>query len=159
MNTKTTFTLNNKPIEVEADANDILLTVLRSQLGFTGTKYGCGIGYCGACTILVDGEPMRSCIMALSEVEGRKVTTIEGLAVDDQLHPVQKSFVMHDAQQCGFCTPGMIMNAVGLLDANPNPSRQEIIDGMNENLCRCGSYNRITDAIQSAAKEMKGEQS
>ena len=159
MNTKTTFTLNNKPIEVEADANDILLTVLRTKLGFTGTKYGCGIGYCGACTILVDGEPMRSCIMALSEVEGRKVTTIEGLAIGDQLHPMQKSFVMHDAQQCGFCTPGMIMNAVGLVNANPDPSRQEIIEAMNDNLCRCGSYNRITDAIESAAKEMKGEQS
>jgi len=102
---------------------------------------------------------MRSCTMALSEVAGRKVTTIEGLAVGDQLHPVQKSFVMHDAQQCGFCTPGMIMNAVGLLNANPDPSRQEIIEGMNDNLCRCGSYNRITDAIASAAKDMKGAQS
>ncbi|MCU4174846.1 (2Fe-2S)-binding protein [Carboxylicivirga sp. N1Y90] len=153
---KIAFTLNNKPIEIEVDANDILLTVLRSKLGFTGTKYGCGIGYCGACTILVNGEAMRSCTMAVSEIAGQQVTTIEGLAIGDDLHPVQQSFVMNDAQQCGFCTPGMIMNAVGLLNDNPNPSREEIVKGMNDNLCRCGSYNRIADAVESAAKSMNG---
>lgn len=153
---KIAFTLNNKPIEIEVDGNDILLTVLRAKLGFTGTKYGCGIGYCGACTILVNGEAMRSCTMAVSEIAGQQVTTIEGLAVNDELHPVQQSFVMHDAQQCGFCTPGMIMNAVGLINDNPNPTREEIVKGMNDNLCRCGSYNRITDAVESAAKSMNG---
>ncbi|MBR8535494.1 (2Fe-2S)-binding protein [Carboxylicivirga sediminis] len=150
------FSLNNKTVMVEANPNDILLWVLRTKLGLTGTKYGCGIGFCGSCTILVDGEAMRSCGMAVSEVAGRQVTTIEGLAIGDKLHPVQESFVMHDAQQCGYCTPGMIMNAVGLLNNNPNPSREEIIEGMNDNLCRCGSYRRITNAVESAAKQMNG---
>ncbi len=153
---KISFTLNNKAVEVEAEPYDILLWVLRTKLGLTGTKYGCGIGYCGSCTILVNGEAMRSCGMAVSEVAGQQVTTIEGLAVGDELHPVQKSFVMNDAQQCGFCTPGMIMNAVGLLNANPTPSRSEIIKGMNDNLCRCGSYNRIADAVEDAAKSING---
>lgn len=150
------FTLNNKAVKVETNSNDILLWVLRTKLGLTGTKYGCGIGFCGSCTILVDGEAMRSCGMAVSEVAGKKVTTIEGLALGEDLHPVQKSFVMHDAQQCGYCTPGMIMNAVGLLNNNPDPSREEIIEGMNDNLCRCGSYGRIADAVESAAKQMNG---
>lgn len=150
------FTLNNKDVKVDANPNDILLWVLRTKLGLTGTKYGCGIGFCGSCTILVDGEAMRSCGMAVSEVAGRQVTTIEGLAIGDDLHPVQKSFVMHDAQQCGYCTPGMIMNAVGLINNNPNPSREEIIKGMNENLCRCGSYGRIVNAVEAASKQMNG---
>lgn len=150
------FTLNNKTINVECNPYDVLLWVLRTKLGLTGTKYGCGIGFCGSCTILVDGEAMRSCGMAVSEVAGKQVTTIEGLAVDSKLHPVQESFVMHDAQQCGYCTPGMIMNAVGLLNNNPNPSREDIVAGMNENLCRCGSYGRIADAVESAAQKMNG---
>jgi len=150
------FTLNNKPTEIEVEDNQTLLWVIRSSLDMTGTKYGCGLGYCGACTVLIDNEPARSCLTMADYVDGRNVVTIEGLARNGDLHPVQKAFVEHDALQCGFCTPGMIMNAVGLLQRNPEPTRQEIIDDMQENLCRCGSYGRILDAIESAAKEMKG---
>jgi aerobic-type carbon monoxide dehydrogenase small subunit (CoxS/CutS family) len=150
------FTFNNKPTRVEVEDNQTLLWVIRSSLNMTGTKYGCGFGYCGACTVLIDNEPTRSCLTMADYVDGKNVVTIEGLASNGELHPVQKAFVDHDALQCGFCTPGMIMNAVGFLHRNPEPTRQEIIDGMQENFCRCGSYGRILDAIESAAKEMKG---
>lgn len=150
------FTLNGKSVELETDTKQTLLWVIRTELGLTGTKHGCGIGLCGACTILVDGVAERSCSMTVKEIAGKKVTTIEGLAPEGNLHPVQKSFIMHEAQQCGFCTSGMIMNAVGLLNENPNPDRKDIIEGMNDNLCRCGAYNRITRAIETAAKEMNG---
>lgn len=150
------FTLNDKPVKVELEGTETLLWVLRSKLDLTGTKYGCGFGYCGACTVLIDRDPVRSCTTMADYVEGRKVITIEGLARDGKLHPVQRAFVDHDALQCGYCTPGMIMNATGLLYRNPEPSRAEIISGMEENLCRCGAHNRIVDAIQDAAREMKG---
>lgn len=156
MNEKIRFTLNGKSIEIETDTSQNLLGFLRTELGLTGTKFGCGIGFCGACTILVDGMAVRSCGSTVKEIEGTKVTTIEGLSDGVELHPLQKSFLLHDAQQCGFCTSGMIMNAYELLTINPNPNVNDIIDGMNNNLCRCGSYNRIIKAVESAAKEMNG---
>lgn len=150
------FQLNGKKTEVLIDPSLTLLWVLRNQFGLTGTKFGCGMGFCGSCTILIDNEAVRSCQLSVGDVEGKKVVTIEGLAVGDKLHPVQKAFVEHDALQCGFCTPGMIMNATGLLIKNPSPSIQQIKDGMEDNLCRCGAHVRIIDAIQTASKEMKG---
>ncbi len=150
------FKLNGKETELVTDPNQTLLWVLRNQLGLTGTKFGCGIGFCGACTVLIDNEPVRSCMLPVSEVGGKSVITIEGLAVDGELHPVQKAFIDHEALQCGYCTPGMILTAAGMLMKNPSPTRQEIIEGMEENLCRCGAHNRIIDAVQSAANEMKG---
>lgn len=150
------FELNGRKTKIILDPNLTLLWVLRTQFKFTGTKYGCGMGFCGACTVLLGQEPVRSCMLPVSEVAGKKVTTIEGLARNGDLHPVQKAFMEHDALQCGYCTPGMIMNAVGLLLKNPEPSQQEIIKGMEENLCRCGTHVRIIKAVQTAAKEMKG---
>ena len=150
------FTLNNKPVSVETNGDESLLTVIRTSLDHTGTKYGCGLGLCGACTVLINKEPVRSCMVYIEDVAGKEVMTIEGLAQGEELHPVQKAFVQHDALQCGFCTPGMIMNATGFLYKNPDPTREQIIEGMEENLCRCASYTRIIDAIQTAAKEMKG---
>ncbi len=152
---KIKFELNGKSVEIEADNDQTLLWVIRTQLGLTGTKYGCGEGYCGACTVLIDNEAIRSCSTKIGEVAGKKVVTIEGLAKDEKLHPVQKAFVEHDALQCGYCTPGMIMNAVGLLNQNSDLSREDIIWGMEDNLCRCGAHNRIIDAIETAAGEMK----
>ena len=149
------FNLNGKDAEITIDPTLTLMWVLRDQFGLTGTKYGCGIGVCGACTILLDNEAIRSCTLQVSDVIDRKVITIEGLASDDQLHPVQKAFMEHDALQCGYCTPGMIMNATGLLLANPEPTRQEVIYAMEDNLCRCGAHIRIIEAIQSAGREMK----
>lgn len=143
-------------MEVVTDPAQTLLWVLRNQLGLTGTKYGCGMGFCGSCTVLIDDEAVRSCQLAVSDVAGKNVVTIEGLAKNGELHPVQKAFVDHDALQCGYCTPGMIMTATGLLLKNPSPTHQEIIDGMEDNLCRCGAHVRIIDAVESAAKEMKG---
>ena len=151
------FELNGSPVKLTLGTELTLLWVLRTEFGLTGTKFGCGLGFCGACTILLEGEPVRSCLVPASDANGKKVLTIEGLARNGQLHPIQKAFAAHDALQCGYCTPGMIMNACGLLLKNPEPSRKEIIDAMEENLCRCGTYGRIIDAIQSAAREMKGE--
>ncbi len=148
------FELNGKQVEIPLDKDQSLLWALRTHFNLTGTKYGCGLGYCGACTVLMDNEPVRSCSINMEDVAGKKITTIEGLADGDKLHPVQQAFVDHDALQCGYCTPGMIMNAVGLLLSNPEPSRQEIIDGMDDNYCRCGAHTRIVDAIESAAKVM-----
>jgi aerobic-type carbon monoxide dehydrogenase small subunit (CoxS/CutS family) len=133
-----------------------LLWVIRTDYELTGTKYGCGMGYCGACTVLVDRKPVRSCMATADFVDGKEVVTIEGLAKNGSLNPVQKAFVERESLQCGYCTPGMIMNATGLLHENPEPSRKEIIEVMDENLCRCGSYGRIVDAIQSASKAVKG---
>jgi aerobic-type carbon monoxide dehydrogenase small subunit (CoxS/CutS family) len=152
---KINFTLNNKPVTVEVDGDRELLWVLRTELGLTGTKFGCGEGVCGACTVLIDDEAMPSCQISIKDVAGSKVTTIEGLEKGDKLHPLQKAFIDHDALQCGFCTPGMIMKASSILKENPNASRSEIIEGMDGNLCRCGAHPRILDAIESAAKEMK----
>jgi aerobic-type carbon monoxide dehydrogenase small subunit (CoxS/CutS family) len=150
------FQLNGKKTEVKIDPTQTLLWVLRNHFGLTGTKFGCGMGFCGACTVLIDNEPARSCTLPLRDVAGKKVVTIEGLAVKGKLHPVQKAFVEHDALQCGYCTPGMIMNATGLLLKNPSPTTQQIKDGMEDNLCRCGAHVRIIEAVHSAAKEMKG---
>ena len=149
------FKLNDSFIGLTLDGERKLLWVLRIDLGLTGTKFGCGAGPCGACTVLVDNEPVRSCQLAIKDVNGKEIITIEGLSRNGKLHPLQKAFVSHDALQCGFCTPGMIMNAYGLLLKNPNPTRQEIIEGMEGNLCRCGAYGRIVEAIQTAAQEME----
>jgi aerobic-type carbon monoxide dehydrogenase small subunit (CoxS/CutS family) len=156
MREKIKFTLNGKSTELETDTSQVLLWVLRAELGLTGTKFGCGVGFCGACTILVDGVAQRSCGMAVKEIEGKAVVTIEGLAEGDKLHPVQKAFIEHEALQCGFCTSGQIMNAVALLKEDPKPNRKRIIEGMNGNLCRCGAYNRIIAAVETASKEMNG---
>jgi len=150
------FELNGKPINLSIDPYTILMWALRNDMGLTGTKYGCGLGFCGSCTILLDYEPVRSCMLAISDVAGKRVLTIEGLSRNGTLHPIQKAFMQKDALQCGYCTPGMIMNACGLLIRNPEPSRKEIIEAMEDNLCRCGAYGRIIEAIQMAAKEMKG---
>ena len=152
---KIQFTLNGKPVQLEVDGDRRLLWVLRTELGLTGPKYGCGEGICGSCTVLVNNEAMQSCQIPVSSVNGQEVFTIEGLEKDGQLHPVQKAFIQHDALQCGYCTPGMIMKAVGLLTENPELTRDDIIQGMEDNLCRCGAHTRIVDAIQAAAQEMK----
>ena len=156
MEEKIKFTLNGKPTEATLDPGSTLLWVLRDHFGLTGTKFGCGTGFCGSCTVLIDDEPVRSCSVPVGDVAGKKVVTIEGLAVNGKLHPVQQAFAENDALQCGFCTPGMILTAVSLLKKNPSPSRQEIIAGMEDNLCRCGTHVRIFDAIDSASKLMKG---
>lgn len=156
MEEKIQFELNGKKVDVTLDKSQTLLWVLRTYFNLTGTKYGCGEGYCGACTVLINGEAVRSCATTMAEVVGKKIVTIEGLEKDGILHPVQQAFVDHDALQCGYCTPGMIMNAIGLLKNNPNPSREDIIMGMEDNLCRCGTHNRIIDAIADASKTMKG---
>ncbi|MFZ0283419.1 MAG: (2Fe-2S)-binding protein [Bacteroidales bacterium] len=156
MEVKINFELNGKNTEILVDRTRTLLWVLRNKLGLTGTKYGCGSGFCGACTVLIDKEPTRSCMLPVGDIAGKQVITIEGLASNGKLHPVQKAFVDHDALQCGYCTPGMIMTAAGLLMKNPSLTRKEIIDGLENNLCRCGAHIRIIDAVETAASEMKG---
>ena len=150
------FKLNGKTTSLEIDRERMLLWVLRTDFKLTGTKFGCGEGFCGACTVLVDNEPVRSCQLPVSNIDGKEVITIEGLATNGKLHPLQAAFVEHDALQCGFCTAGMILTAYGLLLKNPNPSRKGIIEGMDDNLCRCGAHTRIIQAIQSAAQNMRG---
>jgi len=150
------FQLNGKKTEAMIDPTQSLLWVLRDHFGLTGTKFGCGMGFCGACTVLIDNEPVRSCQLSVGDAAGKNVVTIEGLAINGKLHPVQEAFIKHDALQCGYCTPGMIMNAAGLLIKNPVPSVQQIKDGMENNLCRCGAHMRIIEAVQTASKEMKG---
>ena len=150
------FKLNGKTTTLSVDGDRKLLWVLRTDLEHTGTKYGCGEGFCGACTVLVDGAAVRSCQTTLKDIQGKEVTTIEGLAVDSKLHALQQAFVDHDALQCGYCTSGMIMNAYSLLKTNPRPSRADIVAGMDDNLCRCGAHKRIIEAVGAAAKEMKG---
>jgi len=150
------FKLNGKTKSLEIDRDRMLLWVLRTDFKLTGTKFGCGEGFCSACTVLVDNEPVRSCQFPVANIDKKEVITIEGLAGNGKLHPLQAAFVEHDALQCGFCTPGMILTAYGLLLKNPNPSRKEIIEGMDENLCRCGAHTRIIQAIQRAAQNMRG---
>lgn len=150
------FQLNGKKTEALIDPTQTLLWALRNHFGLTGTKFGCGMGFCGACTVLIDNEPVRSCQLSVGDAAGKNIVTVEGLTTDGKLHPVQKAFVEHDALQCGFCTPGMIMNATGLLIKNPAPSVQQIKEGMENNLCRCGAHVRIIEAVQTASKEMKG---
>lgn len=150
------FELNDESVRVNVAPDRTLLWVLRTDLALTGTKYGCGIAQCGACTVLVDDHAVRSCSVTVGSVAGKKVTTIEGLAHAGKLHPLQEAFVEHDALQCGFCTPGMILTAYSFLRTHPTPTRDQIIAGMDGNLCRCGAHPRIVDAIASAATAMKG---
>lgn len=146
-----TLLINGKEQNVEVAPEETLLTVLRDKLDLTGTKYGCGEGQCGACTVLLEGTAVRSCRMQVSAAVGKKITTIEGLAHDDKLHPVQQAFIQAEAFQCGYCTPGMIMSAVALLDRTPNPSEKQIVRAMDGNICRCGTYERIIQAVRWAA--------
>ncbi len=148
------FKLNGKPVSLEVDPSRKLLWVLRYDLKLTGAKYGCGEALCGACTVMIGRQVARSCSVEMKEVAGKEVTTIEGLEQNGKLHPLQEAFVQHDALQCGYCTPGMIMNAYGLLLNNPRPSRGEIIEQMEGNLCRCGAHVRIVAAIETAARQM-----
>ena len=150
-----TFRLNGKPATVTADDDRMLLWVLRSDLGLTGTKFGCGEGLCGACTVVVDGKAVRSCSTPLKDVAGKQVLTIEGLG-GDRLHAIQQAFLDHHAFQCGYCTPGMIMNAYALLQHNPKPTREQIVAAMDDNLCRCGSHVRVIAAIQQASAGKEG---
>jgi isoquinoline 1-oxidoreductase subunit alpha len=146
------LTINGKSYTVDADPQTSLLSALREQLDLTGSKYGCGEGQCGACTVLIDGKAQRSCVTKVVAVSSKQITTIEGLASGDQLHPVQSAFLEADAMQCGYCTSGMIMSAVALLQRNPSPNESEIVNFMDGNVCRCGTYPRIVSAIQKAAK-------
>src|ERR1041385_1528072 len=148
--------LNGAPREVAADAPRSLLSVLRDDLLLTGCKYGCGEGECGACTVLIDGKAARSCITSLSEAAGKRVTTVEGLETAGKLHPVQQAFIDCGAMQCGYCTTGMIMSGVSLLEKQPQPTRQQIVEHMNGNICRCGTYSRIIVAIERGGGLMKG---
>ena len=150
------FKLNGRPVRLKVDGERTLLWVLRTDLGVTGPKYGCGEGLCGACTVLAEDVAVLSCQKTIKEVDGSEITTIEGLAKNGTLHPLQKAFVRHVGFQCGYCTPGMILKAYSLLADNPTPSRAEIIEGMDENLCRCGAHVRIVAAIETASREMKG---
>jgi nicotinate dehydrogenase subunit A len=143
--------INQKSYSVDVDPQTSLLTVLRENLDLTGSKYGCGEGQCGACTVLIDGKAQRSCVTRVGSVGQKQVTTIEGLAAGDQLHALQRAFLDVGALQCGYCTSGMIMSAVALLKKNPSPSESQIIDFMDGNICRCGTYPRIVSAIQKAA--------
>jgi len=150
------FTLNDKAVSINTDGQRPLLWVLRTDFGLTGTKFGCGQSHCGACTVLIDDKAVRSCSYPVRNAGGRNIRTIEGLSGNGDLHPLQKAFVAHDSLQCGFCTSGMILTAYALLQENPAPTREEIIEAMDYNLCRCGANTRIIDAIQAAAAEMKG---
>lgn len=150
------FNLNGETVRLRADGERMLLWVLRTDIGLTGPKYGCGEEHCGACTVLVNGEAVLSCQASVKDIAGKEVVTIEGLARNGQLHPLQKAFIEQDALQCGFCTSGMILKAYSLLLKNPLPSREQIIKGMDQNLCRCGTYPRVVQAIEAAAREMKG---
>jgi carbon-monoxide dehydrogenase small subunit len=147
----TTFTLNGVVRTLSTDPNRRLLWVIRDDLGLTGTKFGCGIAACGACTVLVDGQAVRSCTTSLQSVAGKRVTTIEGLAEGDRLQPIQQAFIDHAGYQCGYCTSGMIVGAQALLNANPNPTRAQIVEGLEGHLCRCGAHVRIIAAVAAAA--------
>ena len=156
---KIQINVNGRTRSIEADSSTTLLSALRDQLDLTGSKYGCGEGQCGACTVLIDGKARRSCITRADAVQGKQITTIEGLANGEQLHPLQQAFLDEGAMQCAYCTSGMIMSAVSLLSTNTNPSGAEIADFMEGNICRCGTYPRIIAAIQKASISMKGTRS
>jgi carbon-monoxide dehydrogenase small subunit len=151
------FSVNREQVQVSVGGSETLLDCLRNQLGLTGTKKGCDQGDCGACTVLVDGTPVNSCLMLALEAEGRDITTIEGLAKEDGLHPLQEAFISHNAVQCGFCTPGMILTAAALLKENPHPTEREIRHYLQGNLCRCTGYSKIVEAVQAAAQGLSGE--
>ncbi len=152
----TKLQVNGTTYPIDADADVSLLSVLRNQLDLTGSKYGCGEGQCGACTVLINGNPRRACITPVGAAAQKQITTIEGLEKEGRLHPLQDAFLVEGAMQCAFCTSGMILTAVSLLNTNHNPSADQITEFMNGNICRCGTYPRIVAAIQRAAKEMKG---
>jgi len=170
MECKLSFSVNKQPVKIVVEPHLTLLDVLRDTLGLTGAKEGCGTGDCGACTVLVDGEPVCSCLMLAVEVEGQEVTTVEGLALgrsaseskgeaeglttDGELHPLQKALIAHGGVQCGFCTPGVLMSSVALLGRNPRPTESEIREALAGNLCRCTGYDKIVRAVQAAAEEM-----
>lgn len=145
--------INGARHRIDADADRSLLSVLRDDLGLTGTKYGCGEGQCASCTVLIDGQAVKSCITKVGGAAGKRIVTIEGLAPAGKLHPMQEAFLEADALQCGWCTPGMIMGAVGLLRRTPHPTDAEIVSGMNAHICRCGTYPRIMNAIHLAARK------
>jgi aerobic-type carbon monoxide dehydrogenase small subunit (CoxS/CutS family) len=150
------FTLNDQAVAIDVDDERTLLWILRVDLGLTGAKFGCGEGVCGACTVLVDDEAAPACRLTVGDVAGSTVKTIEGLAPNGRLHPIQEAFAQHDALQCGFCTPGMILRAYSLLTSTPNPTRDQIVAGMDDNLCRCGAHVRIIQAVQTASAMLKG---
>lgn len=149
------FKLNDQSVRLQVDPERALLWVLRSDLKLTGTKFGCGEGHCGSCTVLLNNVASRSCLVKMKNLAGKEVVTIEGLAKSGTLHPLQKAFMEHDAFQCGFCTPGMILTGAAFLKSHPNPSREDIVKGLEQNLCRCGAHVRIVEAMQSAAAEIR----
>jgi carbon-monoxide dehydrogenase small subunit len=157
MKRMTTFLVNGRHYEVAIEPHMLLIEVLRDELVLTGTKQSCGIGNCGACTVLIDGKPVLSCLTLALTVEGKHITTIEGLAQGTALHPIQKAFIEHGAIQCGFCTPGMILSAKALLDGNPDPDEEEVRQALSGNLCRCTGYVKIIDAVLAAAEAMRKE--
>jgi aerobic-type carbon monoxide dehydrogenase small subunit (CoxS/CutS family) len=150
---KVSFVLNDKNYSMEVDVGKTLLDFLRLDLGLTGTKEGCQEGYCGACTVLLDGKAVSSCLVLLKDIDGRKITTIEGLSKNGQLHPIQEAFLEHGAVQCGYCTPGMILSTKALLDENPQPTEDEIRKGLAGNLCRCTGYVKIVEAVKSLVEK------
>ena len=151
------FTLNGRLHEIEVEPHELLLDVIRERLGLTGAKRSCDVQVCGACTLLVDGRPVSACTTLAFEVRGRSVLTIEGLAEDGKLHPLQEAFIEHGGFQCGFCTPGMILAAKALLDENPSPTEEELKHFMHGNICRCTGYKKIIESIMAAAKKMRPE--
>jgi len=155
MDVTVTLTVNGAQRSVTTDPQRPLLDVIREEFGLTGTKHGCGEGRCGSCTVLLDGKRALSCVLPVSEADGKAITTIEGLAKGDSLHPVQEAFLEEGAMQCGYCTSGMVLSAVALLQENPNPTDEEIVTGMNGNICRCNGYVKITSAVRRAAKKMQ----
>ena len=155
MEYRLSLSVNGRPVEIAVEPQQTLLDVLRDTLGLMGTKEACGTGDCGACTVLVGGEPVCSCLLLAVEAEGQEVTTVEGLATDGELHPVQRAFIEHGALQCGFCTPGMLLSTVALLARNARPTEDEIREALAGNLCRCTGYDKIVRAVRAAAEEMR----
>jgi nicotinate dehydrogenase subunit A len=153
-----TLNVNGKSRTVEADAETPLLYALRNDLGLIGARYGCGLGQCGTCTVIIDGKPVQSCDVPVSAVVGKQITTVESLGTDDAMHPLQRAFIAEQAAQCGYCASGILMSAKALLDVNKNPSDADIRKALEGNLCRCGTHSRILRAIKRAAKEIRGEQ-
>lgn len=154
MGRKMVLNVNEIDYSLEIEDNEILLDTIREKIGLKGTKYGCGTGECGACTVLIDGAPVNSCIYLAIRAEGKKIITVEGLKNSETLHPLQQSFIDNAAVQCGYCAPGMLMSAKALLDVNPNPTEKEIREGIDGNICRCSGYVKIVKAIDEAAKKM-----
>jgi len=152
------FTLNGQPVALDVPGSRNLLWTLRTKLGLTGAKYGCGEGLCGACTVLVDARPVPACRIDLARIEGRDVLTIEGIAANGRLHPLQQAFIEHGAFQCGFCTPGMLLAALALLRRNPHPSADDVLQALDGHLCRCGAHQRIVAAVQAAGRQAGASQ-